>query len=293
MEDNHLNDPIEMRNRQVYRLIEADDNDQAPKRFRMCIDPAGPDCDTTGLRELRASASGQFSHGGLKYLKNAIPERPITIVDLRQECHGFVNGMAMSWYGEDNTANKGMAREEVLSLEKRNLEGVAREETITFDYLEGKSLLCKEGIPGPGTVQSEADLAESEGLGYYRFCVTDHHRPSDDVVDQFIQFVKALPDGTWLHFHCRGGVGRATSFILMYDMMRNADHVSLQDILRRQQKIGGRDMYRMSPNDGEELYKAAINRLDFIRKFYEYCASQHGDYRIGWSEWLHSYREIS
>ncbi|MEC0372010.1 hypothetical protein [Paenibacillus chibensis] len=288
-----MNDSIEMRNRRIYRLIEADDIDQAPKRFRMCIHPADHEGDTTGLAELRASASGQFSRGGLEYMKRVIPEHPITIVDLRQECHGFVNGKAMSWYGEDNTANRGLTREEVLSLEKQNLEGMRQEEKVIFDYLEGKSLLCEEEIEGPRTVQSEAELAESEGLGYYRFCVTDHHRPPDEVVDQFIQFVKALPGGTWLHFHCRGGVGRATSFILMYDMMRNADHVSLQDILRRQQNIGGRDMYRMSPNDGEELYKAAIDRLDFIRKFYEYCASRHGDYDTGWSEWLHSQRDIS
>lgn len=111
------------------------------------------------------------------------------------------------------------------------------------------------------------------------------NRPNDAVVDGFIAFVKALPIGVWLHFHCRGGVGRASTFMLMYDMMRNAGQVAYADMLQRQQLVGGRDMYRMNPQDAYK-YEAAVERQAFIGRFHDYCASCREDYSVSWTEWL-------
>lgn len=283
-----MSNPINARTNQHHRIIDEVNVEQSPKRFRMCTDPADHEADTAGLAELKASASGQFSQYGLKHMKNVIPNDRITIVDLRQECHGYVNGMAVSWYGEKNDSNKGMIQEDIIALERKKLDEYIEADSVDFDYIEGKSFQLAEAITGPRTVYSEEELAEIEGFEYVRFCVTDHHRPPDEVVDQFVEFVKALTNDSWLHFHCRGGVGRATSFILMYDMMRNADKVSLSDILNRQQKIGGRDMYRMIHDHGAALYDAAVERLEFINTFYDYCVSQKDEFEMSWSEWLHT-----
>ena len=68
-------------------------------------------------------------------------------------------------------------------------------------------------------------------MGYCRFPTTDHVRPRDTEVDAFVAFASTLPTDTWLHFHCRGGDGRTTTFLVMHDTMHNAPGVSIEDIL--------------------------------------------------------------
>ena len=36
------------------------------------------------------------------------------------------------------------------------------------------------------------------------------------------------------HFHCKEGIGRTTTFMIMYDIMKNYKEVSLNDIIKRQ-----------------------------------------------------------
>ncbi|WP_179136138.1 hypothetical protein [Paenibacillus sp. 32352] len=273
----------------IQLVVERENIDRQPKRFRMAASPLSTDSgepDLTGFSELRASASGQYSHKELQYLKRIIGDVPITLVDLRQESHGFVNGMAVNWLGAHNGANKGLSNEEVLAVNDRLLHNLRSEAEISFDYVEGKSVLIELPLKQPVRVVSEEALAQEEGLGYQRFFVTDHHRPSNEEVDRFIAWVQQLPKGMWLHFHCRGGVGRASTFFCMYDMMKNAVNVSLDDMLQRNTAIGGRDFHRMDPNDVYK-YEAALERLDFVRRFYEYCVQNaRTGYELSWSEWL-------
>jgi len=85
--------------------------------------------------------------------------------------------------------------------------------------------------------------------------VTDHVRPLDDAVDRFILAVRALPDGAWTHFHCEAGLGRTTTFMVLYDMLRNANRVSLEDIVRRQKILShGYDVLQPDePETGRRL----------------------------------------
>src|ERR1051326_6570410 len=52
---------------------------------------------TTGLSDLRASGSGEFSLKGLQALL-ARTKGSVTVFDLRQETHLFVNDLPLSWY---------------------------------------------------------------------------------------------------------------------------------------------------------------------------------------------------
>jgi hypothetical protein len=94
------------------------------------------------------------------------------------------------------------------------------------------------------------------GLEYLRLPTTDHVRPRDSEVDEFVRFALDLAPGTWLHFHCRGGDGRTTTFFVMHDIMHNAPEVSVEDILKRQHLLGGSELGKLPP-----LRSSAIRSL--------------------------------
>jgi protein-tyrosine phosphatase len=104
-----------------------------------------------------------------------------------------------------------------------------------------------------------------------RITVTDHARPLDEAVDRFILAVRALPENGWAHFHCEAGRGRTTTFMALYDMLRNANRVSLEDIACREQLLGY-DYDVLCPV-GPESWKApySVDRIAFVRAVYNYA----------------------
>lgn len=272
-------------------IVDVDNVYVLPKRFRTTLAShvekatEGHDVDLTGLVELQASASGMYSQKALQKIKSVVGRDKLLVVNLRKESHGFVNGMAISWYALHNYANKGLEVEEVQAIEKANMSELAAKDEIVFQYWDGKAVLKAEPVRNP-KVQTVAELLEEEGCDHFRVYVTDHNRARDDQIDRFVEFVKSLKGDEWIHFHCRGGSGRATTFIVMYDMMRNAANVSLQDIYKRQHLIGGRDMNRL-PSPESYKYDGAVARKQVLKQFYEYCKANHENgYAVSWSAWL-------
>jgi hypothetical protein len=84
-----------------------------PRNFRTTDDPLkasdGKTPSTTGLVDLHASGSGEFTADNLKLLLTRM-HGPVTIFDLRQETHIFVNGLPVSWFATRDWANVGPAR---------------------------------------------------------------------------------------------------------------------------------------------------------------------------------------
>jgi hypothetical protein len=70
----------------------------------------------------------------------------------------------------------------------------------------------------------------------------------------------------------------------MYDMMRNAKRVTLEDITQRQWLIGGVDLLAMKRPDSFK-YEATRERSVFVRKFYDYCRSNSDNFKTSWTEW--------
>ena len=131
---------------------------------------------------------------------------------------------------------------------------------------------------------SEQQFASDLHLKYKRFYVEDFHAPEEVDVVRFVNFAKHLQEDTWLYFHCRAGRGRTTTFMAMYDMMKNAKHVSFNDIVDRQYALGGTDL-RELPDEDNFKYGYASHRLSFIKNFYEYVKENNDDYSTTWLQW--------
>jgi protein-tyrosine phosphatase len=262
--------------------------DKLPINFRMMKQGSLLDYGLEeGLYSLSASGSGQFSETSFLEIIEILPASHIIVVDLRQESHGFINGQAMSWSdGKHNWANRDKSLEEIESDESQRLSHaiekgnfVIHSKVKLHNIMAGKS---KEILVNK--VQTEKEFIESLGKIYIRFPVQDHCRPSDQIVDQFIDFIRHLPPENWIHFHCRAGRGRTTTFLTLYDMMLNAEKVSLEIILARHKLLGGTDLLKIAEPDSYKHY-LSMERLEFVKKFYQYCQDV-PDFHLTWSEWV-------
>ncbi len=266
-----------------------------PRNFRTTNDrldeSKGETTATTGLSQLRASGSGEFTPEGLKVVLTRT-QGPVTVFDLRQETHVFVNALPVSWYASHDWANVGRTQADIEKQEAEQVQSFKPGSEI--DVRPGQPVKHANGnsaTPQQVTVEragTERDVVESAGARYARVAVTDHATPLDSAVDQFVMAVRGLPQNAWAHFHCEAGLGRTTTFMVLYDMLRNANRVSLDEIVQRQ-KILSKGYDVLQPHDADD-WKApyAANRSKFVRAFYDYARANPDGRPKLWSEWLKS-----
>ena len=74
--------------------------------------------------------------------------------------------------------------------------------------------------------------------------------------------------------------------MVLYDMLRNATHVSLEDIVRRQ-KLLGYDYDVLQPAEADSWKRPYTkDRVRFARAFYQYAHANPGGRPQLWIEWL-------
>lgn len=261
-----------------------------PRNFRTSNGPlkthGAPAPDLTGLDSLRESGSAEFTADSLKLMLARLG-RPVTIFDLRQEDHGFVNGEPISWYATNNWANAGKTHAAIVADEAARLAAFAPGSTCSLS----SDAVIKGGadVPPPESVtvvhaETEQQLVAALGASYVRITVSDHSRPTDAEVDRFILAVRALPPGAWAHFHCRAGKGRTTTFMALYDMLRNARRVPLEDIVSRQSMLIGD--YNLLKPESDSVAAVAVDRANFVRAFYDYARANPDGRPLLWTDWL-------
>jgi protein-tyrosine phosphatase len=265
--------------------------DGLPRSFRTTGDTvktnAGQALNTTGLAELHASGSSAFTEANFKSMLARLPGA-VTVFDLRQEDHIYVNGEPVSWYASNNWANAGRTHDAIVASEAARVAALKPGDKIDL----ADAAVAKGGAAAtPQSVvvaraATERDVVIAAGAGYERLTISDHTRPTDSEVDRFIVAVRALPPGQWVHFHCRAGKGRTTTVLALYDMLRNAGHVSLEDIVNRQSLlIGDYNLLQLEEQSGWKAPLAA-DRAAFVRGFYDYAhANPNGRPQL-WTEWL-------
>jgi protein tyrosine phosphatase (PTP) superfamily phosphohydrolase (DUF442 family) len=210
---------------------------------------------------------------------------------LRQECHGFVNGSPGSWYGLRNQTNAGKSDVEIAEQERELLSRLGSASAVKMHRImhktNGRIDKASTHEVSISRAETERELVERMGLRYAHFYITDHQHPNDKSVEQFVDFAQNLPEDAWLHFHCRSGSGRTSTFMILYDIIRNATAVSLDDIIHRQALLGSKDLYRLSELDAKRWkHDMAVARQEFITTFYDFVVDRDKYSHLPWIEWL-------
>ena len=273
--------------------LDEDPNLTEPRNFRMTsggwlVEPEGEPPSREGLDALRVSGSAQPNAAIFATLyatlSAAAPGAPIYDVDLRQESHGFADGMPVSWHKDHNLANEGKTPAEVEADETARLSALPG--VVTTFAPKGKTdknRFSAVTFP-PEKVETEKETAEAAGFRYQRFYVTDRYAPDTETIEAFLDFAESLPKDAWLHFHCHAGHGRTTTFMALYDILRNPD-VPVDEIIERQHLIGGADL---TAQKKEEWRNVEISkRLELIKDFSRYIQEKRaGQTALRWSEWI-------
>lgn len=250
-------------------ILNSKNNESLPGEFRI-ITPLG------------ASASSQFTRGGLQKILETLQKQNIIIVDLREEPHGFLNGNAISWFSDRNWGNQGESKPSIIRDENEKIHGLS-EKIFTFVFIH-------KTYPVPFWVESamtEQELTRAFNTEYYRLPITDHIKPSDETVDEFVNFIKKLPKENWLHFHCSAGKGRTSTVLTMLDMMHYSKEISFSEFISRQIEFGGINLLGLSP-EKEWKHNYFQDRSNFLQQFHFYCQEQAPDFLQPWSIWKKS-----
>jgi hypothetical protein len=267
---------------------------QLPSRFRTsndCFKKVAEDSlvpSRDGMDQLNISGSSEFSQLEFAKMLTQLPINRLIVVDLRLESHGYLDGMGVSWYSAYKRANWGKNTGEVEGIEKKLLNSTLTGPVEVARLGSDKSILStiEQNVD---RVLTERELVTSFGAKYFRFPVGDYTPPTNENVDQFLEFYKTLPKNAWLHLHCEAGEGRTTTFMTMIDMIRNAKKVSYDDIMLRQVLIGGQDLRSATSKDPWKR-EAYVARAEFTKHFYDYV-TENPDLSISWTEWAKNHRK--
>jgi len=245
------------------------------------------------------SGSGAPSVQGFQVIADLIKKttlnkvQHIIDVDLRQESHGYLNSNAITLGALNDWVNVGKSRDEVLLGEAQWLKNLSSQKQLV-NVLSHKQF--KENIFNPGetvivnNIVDEKSVAEAAGMDYFRLTVTDHMSPADGDVDRFVELVKNLKPFSWLHIHCRGGDGRTTTFMVMYDMLLHANKDSIETINKRQASV--EPFYDVLNKKSDNPVKGPlyIKRTEFLQKFYLFAKDYLNGYEGSWSSWIKTHK---
>ncbi|KAL8658721.1 MAG: hypothetical protein Q9202_007454 [Teloschistes flavicans] len=257
-----------------------------------------------GLKELKMVGIEQYSEEKLDKLIKELSDEPALsnkrhYFDMREEVHGFIDGNPISIYGRNNWDNVDVAAHDIADNEYAKLSAIVAPNSV-FLEIPQRGTIAKntENLPPlhinpkKARVETEEELLKRLDYGngtYHRFPVSDHARPDDDQVDEIVSLMRRIQEqGNTFIVHCHGGMGRTTTMMVMYDMLRNAPDVSCEEIMTRQVSL--RRKKGSDPKDPKNAFKAdfAYERDHLLVEFHLYA--RHNSISIkeplSWKGWM-------
>lgn len=236
-----------------------------------------------GLDGLNASGSSQFGAAALetiiKRIRDTGHNNGIVVIDHREEPHAFLNaGVPLSLYAKSDAFNIGKTWAELEEVETTLINSIDQHREVWLNAIlqkeENRISMTRLHPMDVNTVYNEKYLVKDMfHCGYIRIGITDHHRAMDDDLDDVKKHFDALPDESWKHFHCRGGKGRTTSGMVLFDILSNHKnpHISFEDIVLRHWLIGGSSLLGVADTDPNKRWKekAAYDRMKALYRFYQ------------------------
>jgi len=158
------------------------------------------------------------------------------LVDLRQETHGFLDDIAHSWYADNDFGNVGQPLDWIVNDEKIRLlflEALTKARVFEIATDASDNRAQQRMTPtsyrdiAVGTARTEEQAFDDRKIGsphssivqYVRIPVTDHCAPDQEALKTLEDLATKAPSDAWFHFHCHGGDGRTTTFLMLYDML--------------------------------------------------------------------------
>ncbi|CAO5674711.1 MAG: hypothetical protein HEEMFOPI_00108 [Holosporales bacterium] len=298
---------------QRWRFIfdyKGDNKSHLPKRYRTSKDDLvkklspKEEADIKTYKDINMSGSSQFTMEEWEHVQLNLEERfkvkkeNIYDVDLREEPHLFLNrrsvAIAPDHHHVDSKkfhgfigipADKMEIFEEDLTKYLVSLKGMDVYKVLNKEDPNHKKRYKRVPVVIED-VMTEKAFIEKSGSHYVRFSVTDHMRPTDELIDEFLKFYDNLPEDVWLHFHCRGGVGRTSSFILMVDILKNGKKLTLDQLIERSNDFGGSTKLFDIKELPVTKFKDGLVRRDFLVDFYKYVNDPDGYGKNTWSIWI-------
>lgn len=233
--------------------------------FRTCKDNVSQTLkgvNTQGLADLPVSGSNRIIFDDLKRKLKDVKGK-IYIVDLTGGAQSYYQGIyPIDFFGLDSK------HPNLLKYKLRRLLVMGNTHGTRDDFI------------------SEEEVVKGHGYEYINLYQRRRDTPAGEMVDRFIGLVENLPQDGWIHFHCRGGKGRTTSFMVMFDILKNGRNISLEEIVRRHHLLGGIDLFDTKVwKNGTYTKGQLIRRKEFIINFYKYVTDPQGYGKQSWMSW--------
>lgn len=216
--------------------------------------------DLRGLRELKASGGTSVHFSDLKR-RLAHVNDPIIIIDGMDKIHGYIHGIPSTFF----------------SYQKPNPH---------WKYYIRRWIYTGSTDVHPELIVPEEIEAQKHGFSYTNLKVGSKFISSNETIDNLVKVLENMPANTWIHFHCHYGKGRTSMMLVLYDIMKNAPLVSLEDIIKRQHLLGSEDLLNTDVwEGGSYTQKQLEDRKTFITQFYDFICQRKAGGIQEWSAW--------
>ncbi|MBA2369624.1 MAG: hypothetical protein H0V82_11455 [Candidatus Protochlamydia sp.] len=229
---------------------------------------------------MQSSVSGQYESTNFQELVKRIKEvheGVIYFIDTRKDTHFVLNNSVVCLKADDNsqlTAGQIIQKEAQLV---NNLLG----KMLTFksNRLEDR----QEEVTSSSTIQQFVEDKKYWGMHLYlRFALERFGPPNDSEVDAYLLLLEKIKnENAWLHANSVVGGDAAMLLIVMEDLLANAAHQPLNEILVKHGRSGD---FLKTPKEDDENASKKIDRAAFLEKFHMF-AKNRSEHSLSWSEW--------